>query len=148
MIEVISVNPINKGDMLASVSVAIKPWKLKIHEITVMQKGVNRWVNLPQRKYEANGETKYAKQLEFDDAGVEKRFRDQIMAAVDEYIMRNGDLVPEDVVKEEEPFITWSWIWVTAPLWIPLVLVMFIMSIVGVCACVALKDKGYNVKKT
>jgi DNA-binding cell septation regulator SpoVG len=104
MIEVISVNPINKGDMLASVSVAIRPWKLKIHEITVMQKGVNRWVNLPQRKYEANGETKYAKQLEFDDAGVEKRFRDQIMAAVDEYIMRNGDLVPEDVVKEEEPF--------------------------------------------
>lgn len=104
MIEVISVNPVNKGEMLASVSVYIRPWKMKIHEITVMQKGMNRWVNLPSRKYESNGETKYAKQLEFDDSSVEKRFRDQIMAAVDEYIMRNGDLVPEDVVKESEPF--------------------------------------------
>lgn len=104
MIEIISVNPINKGDILATVSVAIKPWKLKIHEVMVIQKGANRWVNLPSRKYESNGETKYAKQLEFDDAAVEKRFRDQIMAAVDEYIMRNGDLVPEDVVKEDEPF--------------------------------------------
>ena len=104
MIEVISVNPINKGDILATVSVAIRPWKLKIHEVMVIQKGANRWVNLPQRRYEVNGETKYAKLLEFDDAAVEKRFRDQVMASVDEYIMRNGDLVPEDVVKEEEPF--------------------------------------------
>jgi hypothetical protein len=104
MIEVISVNPINKGDILASVSVHIKPWKLKIHEIMVFQKGVNRWVNLPQRKYETNGEAKYSKLMEWDDGGVDKRFRDQIMKAVDEYIMRNGDLVPEDVVKENDPY--------------------------------------------
>jgi uncharacterized protein (DUF983 family) len=45
-------------------------------------------------------------------------------------------------------FITWSWIWVTAPLWIPLAIAMFMMSIVGVIACVSLKDKGYNAKKT
>lgn len=101
MIEVISVNPINKGEMLASVSVHIKPWKMKIHEIMVMQKGLNKWVNLPSRKYEANGETKYSKLLEFDDISAEKRFRDQIMQSVDEYILRNGDLVPEDVVKDE-----------------------------------------------
>lgn len=104
MIEVVSVNPINKGDILASVSVHIKPWKLKIHDITVVQKGANRWVNLPQKKYEANGETKYSKQLEFDDAATEKRFRDQILQAVDLYITRNGDLVPEDVVKEDQQF--------------------------------------------
>lgn len=104
MIEITSVNPINKGDILASVSVYIKPWKMKIHEIMVFQKGVNRWVSLPSRKYEANGETKYIKQLEFDDAGIEKRFRDQILAAVDAYVMRTGDLVPENVVKEDEPF--------------------------------------------
>jgi hypothetical protein len=45
-------------------------------------------------------------------------------------------------------FIAWSWIWVTAPLWIPFAIFMFLMSIAGVCACVALRDKGYNVKKT
>jgi DNA-binding cell septation regulator SpoVG len=104
MIDIISVNPINKGDTLASVSVAIRPWKLKIHEILVFQKGVNRWVSLPSRKYEKDGEIKYAKLIEFDDSSVEKRFRDQIMQAVDAYVEKNGDLLPEDVVKEDEPF--------------------------------------------
>lgn len=104
MIEVISVNPINKGDMLASVSVYIAPWKLKIHKVGVFQKGENRWVSLPKEKYETrDGETKYTPILEFNDNGVEKRFRDQIMQAVDDYIYRNGELKPEDVVKDE-PF--------------------------------------------
>lgn len=70
----------------------------------VVQKGANRWVNLPSRKYESNGETKYSKILEFDDAAVEKRFRDQILTAIDSYVTRNGDLVPEDVVREDQPF--------------------------------------------
>jgi hypothetical protein len=70
----------------------------------VVQKGANRWVNLPSRKYEANGETKYQKLMEFDDAATEKRFRDQIMKAVDEYTERNGDLVPEDVIRENQSF--------------------------------------------
>lgn len=105
MIEITSVNPINKGDILATISVYIKPWKLKIHEVMVVQKGANRWVNLPSRKYESNGETKYAKLLEFDDNATEKRFRDQVVLAVDEYINRHGDLVPEDVIKDQEmPF--------------------------------------------
>ncbi len=104
MIDIVSVHPINKGDLLATVSVAIRPWKMKIHEVIVMQKGANRWVSLPSRKYESNGETKYQKLLEFDDSAVEKRFRDQIMQAVDDYIEKNGDLQPEDVVKADEPF--------------------------------------------
>lgn len=104
MIEVISVNPINKGDMVASVSVHIKPWKQKIHEIMVWQKGINRWISLPTRKYETQGETKYAKLIEFDDAAADKRFRDQILQAVEAYIERNGDLVPEDVIKDDQEF--------------------------------------------
>lgn len=104
MIDVINVNPINKGDLVASVSVYIRPWKMKIHEITVMQKGVNVWVNLPQRKYEKDGETKYAKLIEFDDPGADKRFRDQITQAVNTYIDKNGALEPENVIKDDEEF--------------------------------------------
>jgi len=102
MIEVYNVNPINKGDVLASVSVHIKPWRLKIHEIVVFQKGMTRWVNMPARKYEAGGETKYAKLMEWDENGVEKRFRDQIMQAVDDYINQHGDLVAEDAIKDND----------------------------------------------
>lgn len=105
MIEVSNINPINKGDILATVSVHIRPWKLKIHEVCIFQKGLNKWISLPSRKYEnKEGETKYFKLLEFDDSGAEKRFRDQIVHAVDEYIEIHGDLVPEDVIKESEPF--------------------------------------------
>ncbi len=101
MIEISNIHPIHKGDVLASVTAYIKPWKMKIHKITVFQKGVNRWVNLPQEKYDSNGETKYTKLIEFDDTSVEKRFRDQIMHGIDEYIAKNGDLTPEDVIKDE-----------------------------------------------
>jgi len=104
MIEISNVNPINKGDVLASVSVHIRPWKLKIHEVVVFQKGQNRWVSLPSRKYEVHGETKYAKQMEFDDSSAEKRFRDQIMEAVDQYMEANNGLNAENVIKEDEPF--------------------------------------------
>jgi len=104
MIEVFNIYPIHKGDLLASCSVEIKPWKLKIHKVTVFQKGLNRWISLPREKYESNGETKYNDLLEFTDAGATKRFRDQVMQAVDAYIQKNGDLAPEDVVKENEDF--------------------------------------------
>lgn len=104
MINVFNVNPINKGDILASCSVEITPWKIKIHKIVVFQKGSNRWISLPREKYESNGETKYTDLLEFTDNGARQRFRDQIMFAIDDYIMKNGDLSPEDVIKEDEPF--------------------------------------------
>lgn len=104
MIEIFNINPIYKGDLLASCSVEIKPWKLKIHGIVVFQKGSQRWISLPREKYEVNGETKYKDLMEFTDQGAAKRFRDQIMEAVDAYVAKNGDLMPEDVIKENDPF--------------------------------------------
>lgn len=104
MIKVFNVYPVHKGDLLASCSVHIEPWKLKIHKVMVFQKGLNRWVSMPREKYESNGETKYSDLLEFDDAAATKRFRDQIIAAIDEYIQKNGDLTPEDIIKANDPF--------------------------------------------
>ncbi len=104
MIEIFNIRTIHKGDLVASCSVEIKPWRLKIHKITVLQKGMNRWVSLPRERYESNGETKYADLMEFTDAGASSRFRDQILEAIDRYILEHGDLLPEDIIKEHEPF--------------------------------------------
>lgn len=108
MIEVFNINPINKGDLLASCSVSIIPWKLRIHNVVVFQKGVNRWVCMPRERYESNGEIKYKDLMEFSDNGAAKRFRDQVTEAVEEaveeYIAKNGDMVAEDVIKSDEPF--------------------------------------------
>lgn len=65
---------------------------------------MNRWISLPREKYESAGETKYTDLLEFTDNGAKQRFRDQIMAAIDDYIMKNGDLSPEDVIKEDDMY--------------------------------------------
>ena len=32
--------------------------------------------------------------------------------------------------------ITWSWLWVLAPLWMPIALVLVILLIVGIIVCV------------
>ena len=34
------------------------------------------------------------------------------------------------------PVATWSWWWVTSPLWIPIVLVLGIMAIIGIFALI------------
>jgi len=34
--------------------------------------------------------------------------------------------------------IAWSWIWVLAPLWGPIALILGIMTILGICKCFAL----------
>lgn len=104
---VFNINPVHKGDILASCSVHIKPWHLKINEVLVFEKGANRWVSLPSRKYLANDNTeKYAPLLEFDEPGMLKKFRDHIMDAVDRYIAANGSLEPVDPLKDidECPF--------------------------------------------
>ena len=36
-------------------------------------------------------------------------------------------------------YITWSWCWVTAPLWTPLVLALVIFAIIGVVTIIKMK---------
>lgn len=106
MISIQNINPINKGNVLASCTVEIRPWKLKIHKVLVFQKGTQRWVTFPSEKFENTaGEIKYNELLEFTDNGARVRFRDQIMEAVDAYMALHGDeMIPEDVIKIDEPF--------------------------------------------
>ncbi len=105
MIEIFNVNVINKGDMQATCSVKFKPWKFTLHQIPIFQKGVNRWVGLPTKKYETVlGEIKYQDIMEWDDESTKKRFRDQIILAVDDYIEKNNGLHGEPLVSENNDF--------------------------------------------
>lgn len=107
MIEVLNINPINKGSLLATCDVHILPWKMTIHEIKIFQKGENRWIALPTSEFvNKAGEVKYKEHLSFDNDAVKNRFRNQIMGAIDKFISENPDLKPEDVIKldDECPF--------------------------------------------
>ena len=39
-------------------------------------------------------------------------------------------------------FISWSWIWVAAPLWIPFSLFVFVMFLVGLLHCISRANGG------
>lgn len=44
-------------------------------------------------------------------------------------------------------YIAWSWVWVTAPLWMPMMLVLFIFAVLGVVAVATDKALMYAKKK-
>lgn len=103
MIEVLNINPIQKGNLLATCDVHIKPWKLTMIEVKIFEKGANRWINLPSKEFTTEtGEKKYTEMLVFDTEVIKNRFRAQILKAVDEYLAGNPEMKFEDVIKQEE----------------------------------------------
>ena len=107
MIEVLNINPINKGSLVATCDVHIVPWKLTLHEVKVFMKGQNRWVGMPSREYlNESGEKKYIELMSFDSEAVKNSFRRQITEAVDKYMLENPDMKPVDVITsmDELPF--------------------------------------------
>lgn len=103
MIEIQNINAVHKGTLLAKCDVHIVPWKLTLHDVTIFEKGANRWVGMPSREYTTpEGEKKYIEMITFDSDGVKKRFRDQIMGAVDQYLQSNPDMKPEDVITSQD----------------------------------------------
>lgn len=103
MLEVLNINPIQKGSLLASCDVHIVPWRMTLHEIKIFEKGAQRWITLPAREYvNEMGEKKYIEQISFDNLGIKDRFKSQITEAVDAFLASNPDLKPEDAIKETD----------------------------------------------
>ena len=105
MLEVQNINAVNKGSLLATCDVHIKPWQMTLHDVKIFQKGNNRWIGMPSKDFTDNsGEKKYTDLVTFDNDGVKTRFRSQIMGAVDKFLSSNPDMTPEEVVKEDMSF--------------------------------------------
>lgn len=107
MIEVQNINPVNKGSLLATCDVYIKPWHLFMHEVKIFQKGNSRWLGLPAREMTTEiGEKKYVELLSFDSDAIKTRFRNQILQAINSFLESNPNLKSDEVIKEfdEVPF--------------------------------------------
>ncbi len=91
MIEVQNINPINKGTLLATCDVHIKPWKLTLHEVKIFEKGAQRWIGMPSKEFiNDQNERKYVELITFDGDSVKNRFRSQIMSAIDIFLKRGS----------------------------------------------------------
>lgn len=103
IIVVSNIEAINKNSLVATCDVSIKPWKMTMRGVTLFQKGENRWVGLPSRKWENDqGETKWQELIIFDDEGVRKRFSRQIKDAIDKFLETNPNMEPEPVILESQ----------------------------------------------
>ena len=103
MLEVLNINAVQKGSLLATCDVHIIPWKMSLHEIKIFEKGANRWIGLPAKEFTGDaGEKKYTDLITFDNDSVKNRFRNQIMGAIDKYLAINPDMNPEDAIKEDD----------------------------------------------
>lgn len=104
MIEVIDITPVEKGSVLARCDVRIKPWSMILKNVTVFQKGTQRWLGMPSRQFEKDGEVKYEELIQFE-GGAAKRFRDQVMGAIEKWLEGHPDMKLEPLIKDEDmPF--------------------------------------------
>lgn len=106
MIEIENVNPIEKGSLLAICDVHIIPWKLRLHDVKIFQKGANRWLGMPSKEFINDaGEKRYVELITFDNEATKNSFRNQIMGAIDKFLASNPEMKPEDAIKESD---AWS----------------------------------------
>ena len=89
-IECIKYIPINKGCCLGIASIYVDTWDMEINSITLNSKDGSRWINVPSKKYEKDGVTKYSNYIHFRSPDTYKRFCEGTKEAIDKYIECNG----------------------------------------------------------
>jgi DNA-binding cell septation regulator SpoVG len=82
--------PHQSGSLRGFFSTTIQSTKLIIHDCQLLEKSGRRWINLPSRPYESQGERKYAPIIEFQTRDTADHFQTAVLAALSEYIASTG----------------------------------------------------------
>jgi DNA-binding cell septation regulator SpoVG len=77
--------PFEKNTLLGFLELEL-PSGLIIHDITLHEKGDSRWVSMPAKQYEKNGEKTWIPLVEFTSKETRERFQAAALAALDEYM--------------------------------------------------------------
>jgi len=83
--KVLKYKEFNKGSLLGFLNLNIPKWGITINEIGVFQSNGRRWVSLPSRMYEVEGEKKYFPYICFDEKTHKDAFSDAVIKALDEF---------------------------------------------------------------
>ncbi len=86
-IQITAWKPVVRNTLISFFSVTL-PSGLPIHSVAVHAKGENRWLGMPAREWTGQDGTKqYAKLIAFADRAAANPFRDQVLAALDRYLV-------------------------------------------------------------
>jgi len=101
MIECIKYTPVNKNTCLGFATVYVDKWDIEINSIALHQKDGKRWISLPFREYEEEGQKKrYAPYFRFRKPDNFKKFTEAVKAAIDKHALTHA----EPPKAEEQPF--------------------------------------------
>ena len=107
MFECVRYSPINKSSCLGVATVFIPKWNVELSGVSLHQKEGKRWVNLPARVVEENGEKKYYPYVKFRERENKDKFCEKIKDAIDVYILKQEtaeiEKMPE-INDDEIPF--------------------------------------------
>ena len=82
MIECIRFNPQNKHTLLGFADVKVVKWGLIIRGVSLHQKENKRWISLPSKQYEKDGEKKWMTYICMENPEYQKEFLKQIQDSV------------------------------------------------------------------
>jgi len=91
MLECIHFSPVNKNTCVGMATIYIPNWHLEISGISLHEKNDKRWISLPARKYEKDGETKYSPYIRFKDKDIHNRFCEAVKKAIDQKMNESND---------------------------------------------------------
>ncbi|NGX36885.1 MAG: hypothetical protein K1000chlam2_00030 [Chlamydiae bacterium] len=82
-----------KGNLVGFADLYIEKWEAEIVGCAYFKKGNSRWISLPGKEYEKDGEKKYLPFLRFTRKQVWQAFMDQASHAIQEHL---SSLQPEE----------------------------------------------------
>jgi hypothetical protein len=98
--EITKYTHVGKGNLIGFASVTIKKWDFYINGIGICEKNGHRWINFPNRPYDApDGTKKYAPHCGFLERDIKDIFEKRFLQALDEYLAKN----PQQQQKEPDP---------------------------------------------
>jgi hypothetical protein len=82
-------SPFSKNTLIGFLSLEM-PSGLVINDVCLHSKNGSKWVSLPARQYELNGEKRWTPYVEFNDRECRESFQQLAIAAVDAYLDSEG----------------------------------------------------------
>ena len=96
--KIINFKPMEKGYLRGFFDVVIEEWGMTM-AFSFFNKDGKKWVGLPSREYEKDGQKKYQSLVKFDEAR-NKKFQDKVIAMIDageyESMAPRAPAVPSD----------------------------------------------------
>jgi hypothetical protein len=78
-------HPLQKNTLQGFVSLEL-PSGMIIHDCTMHEKNGSRWIGLPARQFEKDGERAWSPLVEFSSKEARNKFQDAALAAFDEHL--------------------------------------------------------------